>query len=161
MGNQSPVGADIMPNFDPYVGQTLAFDVLTNWCSYVAATGIDIVASLPNVNVASNGPFGIGCQNTDPTFTLGAAARSLATASATTQSEVAFKTTVQPSPYDCHVPYVKGLKLRKAKARLHKANCRARVRYVKGERANRVRYQPIKVGTGKPRHFRVTLAVAR
>lgn len=157
MGNTSPTGPDIMPNFDAYVGQSLAFDVLTNWCSYLAPSGI--AASTFTANLSQYVPWELGCGNTDPTFTLGASMRTLAAAAPT--KETAFKVKVQASPYDCHVPKVKGLTLRKAKARLHKANCGAAVRYVKGARAGRVKYQPLKVGTGRPRGYKVKLAVVR
>lgn len=159
MGNASPTGPDMMPNFDPYVGQTLSLDVLTNWCSYAAPAGTDIMAALPMDN---QGPVrSMGCETTNPTFTLNGSMRTLASA-ASTQNEVAFKANVQASAWDCHVPWVKGLTLRKAKARLRAANCGVgHVRYVRGKHVGRVRYQPLKVGKGRPKGYKVRLAVAR
>lgn len=158
-GGGPPVEANMMPNFDPYVSQSLAFDVLTNWCSYLAPAGYDIVGNLGDA-MNNIGAKVMGCAADDPTFTINGTMRTLASAD-TKSRAVSFDAKVQAGPTDCHVPKVKGLTLRKAKARLHRANCGASVRYVKGTRAGRVRYQPIKVGTGEPRWYKVRLAVVR
>lgn len=153
-GSNPIVAASLIPNLDAFVGQGITFDVTTNWCSYLGPA---------NSNLSVFGSTPIGCAMQDPVYTLASTSGSVRTLASASPSSLrtVLHAKVGASSYDCHVPYVKGLKLRKAKTRLHKANCGASVRYVKGTRAGRVRYQPLAVGTGKPRGFKVKLAVVR
>ncbi|HEU5214678.1 MAG TPA: hypothetical protein VFU30_03985 [Gaiellaceae bacterium] len=176
-GNASPTeSGNLMPDLDPYVGKTINFFVGENWCSFIAPPNYDVVtndgwdSSLTTPSATANTTLWaptIGCYGNSNTIPISLAstnaARMLASTSTNPAPPVIEKVTlsVQAGATDCHVPYVKGLKLRKAKARLHKANCGASVRYVKGAHAGRVRYQPLRVGLGKPRGFPVKLAVVR
>jgi hypothetical protein len=164
-----------VPNLDALVGTVATFNVSTNWCSLLA---------VPNYNPAQDGynlgPY-YGSTNTpDPYVGVGlfctydqtnVSTSSYSTASsdralASTNSFVTHthvKVHVGASFFDCHVPKVKGVTLRKAKARLGSHHCGSPyVRYIKGKgNATGVRYQPLPVGTGRPKGYRVSLAVAR
>lgn len=154
-GNASPAqSGSLMPNLDPYVGKTINLFAAENWCSALAPPGYDLASNWTTTQSY------IHCYGSSDTAGIGLMARSTASVDATPVVEKV-KLAIQAGPNDCHVPKVKGLTLRKAKVRLHRANCRAAVRYVKGARAGRVRYQPLKVGTGRPRGYKVKLAVVR
>jgi hypothetical protein len=144
-----------IPNLDALVGTTATFLIITNWCSFLALPG-DTQSAPPN------GVGDIACVvNTDTTTTTAAASsagdRTLA---ATNPLQTKVKVQVKASAYDCHVPKVKGLTLRKANARLLSHHCgRPFVSYSKS--GHGVRYQPLPVGAGRPKGYRVNLVVAR
>lgn len=154
-GVDSPqIPGNIVPNLDAFVGQTLTFNIETNWCSYIAPPGYDVLHNLgPSLPL-------LGCANETYGVSFGTAARQLSAAGNPLKAQVRVK--VQASSYDCRVPKVKGLTLTKARHRLRAAHCAVGlVSRVKGKVSGRVRYQPLKVGTGRPRGFPVTLAVVR
>lgn len=152
-GINSPAqSGNLIPNLDQYVGKTVNLYADENWCSALAPPNYDAIHNWQNLELT-------GCYGNGSTVGIGLSARTLA---ASDGPPVVQKVTlaVQAGPNDCHVPKVKGLTLRKAKLRLFAHHCRASVRYVKGRVAGRVRYQPLAVGTGRPRGFRVKLVVA-
>jgi len=63
---------------------------------------------------------------------------------------------------DCHVPKLRGLKLRQAKIRLHKNQCLAKVRYLKSRRyRGKVIGSTPRAGAWRLGHARVRLVVGR
>ena len=162
-GKGSPVTAQA-PNLDVLVGRTAVFQVVTEYCSYLAPAGTDVTknrSSLGNGTAAD-----IGCAGMSSSATLnGAAQNSTRTLTSTGAyghsytAKVPLKITAKS--IDCHVPRLKGRMLRRAKLLLKRAHCKASVRYVRGRASGRVKYQPLPAGTGRPRGYRVRLAVVR
>ena len=154
-----PSGLLPTPNLDNLVGAQVVFYIETNWCDFIAPAGY-----LGAPDATGVGP--LGCAN--QSATLGAASQTAAstdtsrTLAATNPFSTQVSVKVQASPFDCHIPRVKGLTLRRAKARLLSHNCRlGRIRRVSGERVGRIKYQPLRVGVGRPRGFKVKLAVVK
>jgi len=146
------------PSLDSLVGKIAVFQARVEYCSYLAPAGMDVAA-----NIGANVPFiPIGCGGQTSSTAIGGAARTMAS---TTESGRAYASNVsvkiRASASDCHVPKVKGLSLKRAERRLLTHNCRARVRYAPGKVSGRVKYQPLPVGTGRPRGYRVKLTVSR
>lgn len=144
-----------VPNLDALVGSVATFDVLTNWCSFIAPPGFALAQY--------NGLGGLGCANDQNSVTTtSSTSGSIRTLASSNPFATKVQVSVRASASDCHVPKVKGVTLRTAKARLRRAHCGSpHVRYVKGKHLGRVRYQPLKVGTGRPNGYRVSLTVDR
>jgi hypothetical protein len=166
-GVYSPAVPDYaLPSLDAYVGQTVVFDVVTNWCSYIAPPApFDPRANIgygPN-DVTTGGMPSLGCSSQEfGNVVLGAARMTASTAGNPQEAKVPVK--IQAGPGDCHVPFVKGLKLHKAKHRLLAHHCGVgHIHYAKAPTAGkgRVRYQPLTVGRGLPKGYRVSLTVGR
>lgn len=141
------------PALSALAGTVATFDVFSNWCSFIAP---------PSYALANFTGFGsLGCETNDtPVSLTSSTSGSIRMLAASDPYSTKVKVAIT-SPSDCRVPKVKGLTLRKAKARLHRSHCGVSVRYVKGTRAGRVRYQSLKIGMDRPRGWRIKLAVVR
>lgn len=141
-----------VPALSALAGTVATFDVFSNWCSFVAPPGYTLASF--------TGLGDIGCAQYDQPATLASASGNVRMLAASDPYVTKVKMQIT-SPRDCRVPKVKGLMLRKAKARLRAAHCGVSIRYVEGHAAGRVRYQPMKVRTDRPRGWKVKLAVVR
>lgn len=163
-GVYSPVvPVDMMPsNLDPDVGSTVTFNILTNWCSYIAPAGWDIATHNGYDYYDSTASGLLGCANQEYPLGVGVSGSIRTLASTSNPRQRVLKLHIGASSYDCHVPRVKGLTLRKARRVLRAHHCSVgSVYHVKGKHPGRVRYQPLKVGTGRPKGYGVTLSVTR
>lgn len=172
-GVYSPtVSTDMMPDLDPYVGQTVNFQIITNWCSYIAPPGFNVAEhngydyydnTVSNNTGCADQEYATGVALTS----FGGSSRTLASAKSGNPLIHVIKLHVAASAYDCHVPRVKGLTLLKARARLHRAHCsigyiyHAQRKHHSKSKLVHVLYQPLKVGTGRPKGYGVTLTVGR
>jgi len=139
------VSGDMMPNLDPYVGRSVTFNITTNWCSYIAPPGYDVAAHNGFDQSDLKSAYLLGCAS--------AAGDAL---------DLAIELRVGASSYDCHVPRLKGVTLHKAKLALRSHHCSVgHITRVKGRIAGRVKFQPLPVGTGRPKGYRVDLTVTR
>ena len=160
-------GQNLVPNLDSFVGQAITFNANENWCTFLAKPAYDVLDNMYGPTDVQGQPFNpIGCYGSSDsssmnTLSTNSSIRLLAASGPTPiVASTTFK--VQAGPRDCHIPLVKGRTLSGARRVLRAAHCRVgHVRYIRGTRAGRVRYQPLKVGTGKPRGFKVKLSVVR
>lgn len=155
--SSSPLQTLPAPNLDLLVGSVAIFDVFSNWCSFVAPPGFTLASFVSGQELG-----GLGCASNQDNVTL--------SATATTNSSVRFLTSSDPlktkvriavkaSPYDCHIPNVKGLTLARAEHKLRLHNCRAAIKRVKGKPGIVLR-QPKSRGVA-PRGHRVRIVVGK
>lgn len=139
-----------IPNLDAYVGQTITGTLYVNSEAFAYyGDSWDTRGTLATI---------LGSFGTTTNFGVGLAAAS------NLQSPVLFKVNVQPSASDCHVPKLRGLKLRAARVKLAQANCRlGHVRRVSTRPAlrGRVLKQSRVVSKWLPRSSRVRVTVGK
>lgn len=152
--SSSPLPTLPVPNLDLLVGSVAIFDVFSNWCSFVAPPGFALASF--------NGLGGLGCASNQDNVTLSATAMTNSSIRFLTSSDplkTKVRVTVKASPYDCHIPNVKGLTLRKAEHKLRFHHCRAAIKRVKGKPGIVLR-QPKSRGVA-PRGHRVRIVVGK
>lgn len=158
-GVDSPAApGNMIPNLDAWVGKTVTFDVWTNWASFIAPPGFDVLH-----HIGMGWPIMpmLGMANQEYALSVGIGADRMLSAAGSSPLQSVVKMKVGASSFDCHVPRVKGLTVRRARQVLRAAHCGVARVYRTSRRATRVRYQPLKVGTGRPRGYRVTLVAVK